>query len=236
MSKTFLFLVVVIAALAVGSIWFFTGSSNSSDQTSSAPSLEIKTTDNTNGVSTASQEVVQPSTSTATTTNSTNTMNDKYTTATLHTTKGDITIEFSPKDTPNTVANFVKLAGSGFYDGVKFHRVIKDFMIQSGDPLTKDDSQMDLWGTGGPGYSFADELTPSNKNDIGTISMANSGPNTNGSQFFINVANNNFLDTKHVVFGKVTAGMDVVMDISKTKTGPSDRPITPIVIESITLK
>ena len=154
----------------------------------------------------------------------------------MQTTKGDITIEFNEKDTPNTVANFIKLAGSGFYDGVKFHRVIKSFMIQGGDPLTKDDSKMAMWGTGGPGYSFADELGPNNKNDIGTIAMANSGPNTNGSQFFINVANNNFLDAKHTVFGRVTKGMDVVKMIENTPTNSQDRPIEAVEIKSITLE
>ena len=109
-------------------------------------------------------------------------------------------------------------------------------MIQGGDPLTKDDSQIAAWGTGGPGYKFADEITPDSHNDIGTVAMANSGPNTNGSQFYINVANNNFLDGKYVVFAKVTSGMDIVMDISNTPTDSSDRPITPVVIESVTLK
>ncbi len=168
--------------------------------------------------------------------NQTNNNPQKIMNATLHTNKGDITIEFFDTQTPNTVANFIKLAQSGFYDGVKFHRVIKGFMIQGGDPLTKDDSKSAQWGTGGPGYSFADELTPENKNDIGTISMANSGPDTNGSQFFINVAANNFLDTKHVAFGKVTQGMDVVNAISLVKTDANDRPIDPVIIQSISLK
>lgn len=161
--------------------------------------------------------------------------NKKIMQATMHTTMGDIEIEFGTT-TPKTVENFVKLAKDGFYDGVKFHRVIKGFMIQGGDPLTKDDSQMAYWGTGGPGYKFNDELVSTNKNDIGTISMANSGPNTNGSQFFINTNANNFLDPKHVVFGKVTKGMDVVTAIENTKTGPGDRPIESMVIKSITLK
>ena len=154
--------------------------------------------------------------------------------AILHTNKGDITLAFSP-DAPNTVANFTKLASEGFYDGTKFHRVIKDFMIQGGDPQTKDDSLQGVWGTGGPGYKFADEIHANNRNDIGTISMANSGPNTNGSQFFINTANNNFLDTKHTVFGHVTAGMEVVEMIQDTPVGPSDRPTDPIIIEKVTL-
>ncbi len=160
---------------------------------------------------------------------------NKIMNATFHTNKGDITIEFLDTLAPNTVANFVKLAGSGFYDGVKFHRVIKGFMIQGGDPLTKDDSKSDFWGTGGPGYSFNDEIGPGNKNDAGTIAMANSGPNTNGSQFFINVANNNFLDTKHTVFGHVTKGMDVVHAIENTPTGQNDRPISPVIIQSVSL-
>lgn len=161
--------------------------------------------------------------------------NQKIMNATLHTNKGDITIEFN-QETPNTVANFVKLAQSGFYDGTKFHRVIKGFMNQGGDPLSKDDSKKDYWGTGGPGYQFADEITPTNHNDIGTISMANAGPNTNGSQFFINAAPNNFLDQKHTVFGKVTSGMDVVTAINNVATSVGDRPVDPVVLQSITLK
>ena len=156
--------------------------------------------------------------------------------ATLHTNQGDITIEFLGNDAPNTVANFTKLAQEGFYNGTKFHRVIKGFMIQGGDPLSKDESMQARWGTGGPGYQFADEIHANNKNEPGTISMANAGPNTNGSQFFINVAPNNFLDGKHTVFGKVTAGMDVVAKIEATQTGANDRPVTPMVIESISVQ
>ena len=155
---------------------------------------------------------------------------------TLHTNKGDIEIELFVDRTPNTVANFTKLAGEGFYNGVKFHRVIPGFMIQGGDPLTKDDSKVALWGTGGPGYSFADEITPENKNDIGTISMANAGPNTNGSQFFINTAANNFLDGKHTVFGRVVSGMETVSAIENIPTGEADRPLNPVVINTVTIK
>jgi peptidylprolyl isomerase len=156
--------------------------------------------------------------------------------ATINTNQGNIVIELFGDKTPNTVANFTKLASEGFYNGTKFHRVIKGFMIQGGDPLTKDDSKMDMWGTGGPGYKFADEIGAENKNDIGTISMANAGPNTNGSQFFINVAPNNFLDGKHTVFGKVISGMDVVKTIEATPTGTADRPLSPMVINSISIK
>jgi cyclophilin family peptidyl-prolyl cis-trans isomerase len=153
--------------------------------------------------------------------------------AVIRTNKGDIKIQFLSDDAPNTVANFSKLARERFYDGTKFHRVIKDFMIQGGDPLTRDDAQMARWGTGGPGYSFSDEIHSNNRNDIGTVSMANSGPNTNGSQFFINVSRNNFLDTKHTVFGVVLVGMDVVSQIADTVVGESDRPIEPVIIESL---
>jgi peptidylprolyl isomerase len=152
---------------------------------------------------------------------------------TLKTNKGNIKIELFDSKVPNTTANFRKLAASGFYDGVKFHRVIKGFMIQGGDPLTKDDSKSAEWGTGGPGYKFADELGPDNHNDLGTIAMANSGPNTNGSQFFINVSPNNFLDGKHVVFGKIVEGMDVVTAIENAPTDGNDRPTSPVIIESV---
>lgn len=156
--------------------------------------------------------------------------------ATLHTTKGDIVIALHDSDAPNTVANFVKLAQSGFYDGTKFHRVISGFMIQGGDPLTKDDSQEPFWGTGGPGYTFADEIHANNRNLPGTISMANAGPNTNGSQFFINTQDNTqHLDAKHTVFGNVVSGMEVVTAIEDTPTDFQDRPQESVVITSITL-
>ena len=155
--------------------------------------------------------------------------------AILHTNMGDITIEFNP-NTPKTTENFIKLAQAGFYNGTKFHRVIKGFMNQGGDPLSKDDKMMARWGTGGPGYQFADEITSDNHNKPGTIAMANSGPNTNGSQFFINVADNSFLDTKHTVFAAVTAGAEAVMAINNVKTGEADRPVEPVIITSIEFK
>jgi len=155
--------------------------------------------------------------------------------ATLHTNMGDITIEFNPH-TPKTTENFIKLAKSGFYDGTKFHRVIKGFMNQGGDPLSKDDKMVARWGTGGPGYQFNDEIDETNRNAAGTVAMANSGPNTNGSQFFINVADNSFLDTKHTVFGIVTAGAETVMAINNVKTGEADRPLEPVIITSVEFK
>lgn len=155
------------------------------------------------------------------------------TTATITTNQGVISLELFADLKPKTVENFTKLANGGFYNGTRFHRVIKGFMLQGGDPLSRDVSNQPRWGTGGPGYSFADELDTENKNVIGTISMANSGPNTNGSQFFINTANNNFLDTKHTVFGKVVGGMDVVSAIENNKTSAEDRPIEDMIISDV---
>jgi len=139
----------------------------------------------------------------------------------LETNMGNITIELY-SDMPITAGNFEKLMKQGYYDGVIFHRVIDGFMIQGGDPTGT--------GTGGPGYKIKDEFTNHNKNDRGTIAMANAGPNTGGSQFFINLVNNNFLDPKHPVFGKVVGGMDVVDKIGKVKTGPSDKPLNEVKI------
>jgi len=157
-------------------------------------------------------------------------------TATLKTNRGDITIELYGDKTPKTVENFGMLAKQGFYDGVKFHRVIPGFMIQGGDPLTKDDTMQAQWGTGGPGYTFEDEFVSDLSNVQGTISMANAGPGTNGSQFFINVGDNVFLDGKHTVFGKVTAGYENVEAISNVDKNQRDVPNEPIVIQSIVLE
>ena len=220
MSKTFIYTILVIIFLLAG--WSFFTKDNPQDLPPAGDQYG-----NTTGVPPVDAKDLPTDTIT----------NDKQKTmnATLHTNKGDITIEFRAEGTPNTVANFQKLAKEGFYDKVKFHRVIKGFMIQGGDPLSKDDTKMAMWGTGGPGYKFADELDANNKNDAYTISMANAGPNTNGSQFFINVANNNFLDGKHTVFGKVVAGMDVVDAIANAATDQNDRPTSAVVIQSITL-
>lgn len=139
----------------------------------------------------------------------------------LETNMGTITIALAP-DMPVTAGNFELLVKKGYYDGVIFHRVINGFMIQGGDPTGT--------GRGGPGYVIKDEFTNENRNDRGTISMANAGPNTGGSQFFINLVNNNFLDGKHPVFGKVVDGMDVIDKIAKVKTDSNDRPIQNVTI------
>jgi peptidyl-prolyl cis-trans isomerase B (cyclophilin B) len=147
--------------------------------------------------------------------------------ATLHTNHGPVQLELYDEDAPKTVENFRKLAGEGFYNGVIFHRVIPDFMIQGGDPTGT--------GSGGPGYSFEDEFND-HAVDRGALAMANAGPNTNGSQFFIVTADAcPWLDGKHTVFGRVTDGMDVVDAISQVETGAADRPLEDIVIERIDL-
>lgn len=136
----------------------------------------------------------------------------------LETTKGDIVIQLY-KEMPITAGNFKSLVEKGFYDGVIFHRVIDNFMLQGGDPTGT--------GTGGPGYQIKDEFTRTDldRNDRGTISMANAGPNTGGSQFFINLVNNNYLDRKHPVFGKVISGIEVVDTIAKVQTDAQNRPL-----------
>ena len=147
--------------------------------------------------------------------------------ATLNTSAGPIVVEFHDDAAPKTVENFRKLAGDGFYDGLIFHRVIPDFMIQGGCP--------EGTGRGGPGYEFEDEF---NENKIvrGALAMANAGPNTNGSQFFIVTTEAApWLDGKHTVFGRVVDGMDAVDAIESTQTGPGDKPVEPQVIESVEL-
>ncbi|HTY16058.1 MAG TPA: peptidylprolyl isomerase [Methanoregulaceae archaeon] len=147
--------------------------------------------------------------------------------AVLETSMGTISIELDPA-MPVTAGNFEKLVRKGYYDGVIFHRVIDGFMVQGGDPTGT--------GCGGPGYAIPDEFTPGNRNNRGTIAMANAGPNTGGSQFFINLVNNNFLDDRHPVFGRVVAGMDVVDAIAKVRKDRSDKPITPVKIIKATMQ
>jgi peptidyl-prolyl cis-trans isomerase B (cyclophilin B) len=148
-------------------------------------------------------------------------------TATMQTNLGAIELELFDEDAPKTVENFRKLANDGFYDGLSFHRIIRDFMIQGGCPLGT--------GTGGPGYTFEDEFNQ-HKVERGALAMANAGPNTNGSQFFIvTTAAAPWLDGKHTVFGKVTSGMDVVDALEGLPTDRGDRPAEPAVIEKLTV-
>jgi cyclophilin family peptidyl-prolyl cis-trans isomerase len=147
--------------------------------------------------------------------------------AALRTTEGVIVLELFDKDAPETVANFRKLASEGFYDGLTFHRIIKDFMVQAGCPRGN--------GTGGPGYEFDDEI---NDHPLvrGSLAMANAGPNTNGSQFFIvTAAETPWLDGKHTVFGKVTDGDDVLDRLNDVPTSGADKPVTPVYISAVEL-
>jgi cyclophilin family peptidyl-prolyl cis-trans isomerase len=147
--------------------------------------------------------------------------------AAMRTNEGVMVLELFDEDAPKTVENFRKLAGEGFYDGLTFHRIIKDFMAQGGCP--------EGTGTGGPGYTFEDEI---NEHKIvrGTLAMANAGPNTNGSQFFIVTAEATpWLDGKHTAFGRVVEGMDVLDRLNETPTAGADRPVTPVFISSIEL-
>jgi len=149
-------------------------------------------------------------------------------TATFETTEGTFILELFRERAPRTVSNFVELAKDGFYDGLIFHRVIQDFMIQGGDP--------EGTGMGGPGYTIDDEFHPELRHDAaGVLSMANAGPNTGGSQFFITLAATPWLDDRHAVFGKVTDGLEVVEEIGAVKTDANDRPIEDVRIESVTI-
>lgn len=148
--------------------------------------------------------------------------------ARFETSKGDFTVELFADKAPNTSQNFIALVNKEFYNGLIFHRVIDGFMIQGGDPKGN--------GTGGPGYTITDEFSPELKhNGVGILSMANAGPNTGGSQFFITLAATPWLDNKHAVFGKVVEGMDVVKAIGKVKTGANDKPVEDVVIKKITI-
>lgn len=146
----------------------------------------------------------------------------------IETSMGDIVGTLDSKNAPRTVENFVKLAKKGFYDGLIFHRVIPDFMLQTGDPTGT--------GMGGPGYSFADEFSPNLRHDQpGIFSMANSGPNTNGSQFFITEAPTPWLDNRHSVFGRVTEGMDIVKAIARVPRDSRDKPLEPVTMKKVTV-
>ena len=158
--------------------------------------------------------------------------NNNMSIVTLKTNLGDIKVEFFNADAPKTVENFIKLSKEGFYNGTRFHRVIKNFMIQGGDPNSKDDNWSND-GMGDPGYKFADEFN-GNKLVRGVLAMANSGPNTNGSQFFIVTAQSTpWLDGKHTAFGKVVEGMDVVDKIEALKTFENDNPYGAATIEQV---
>lgn len=251
------FLILFVAMLAIIILGLFVFSQTSSPAAlPSTPTSQASTTNNQDALAYAqvaerlvpsetsaqsaqniqpAQNMVQSSSSTTPNTKQAMQVKDTYL-VTLKTNQGDITLELYGKQVPNTVANFIELSQSGFYNNVKFHRVIKGFMIQGGDPNTKDDNAKNTWGMGGPNYRFPDEFVKGLSNVAGTISMANAGPNTNGSQFFINTNDNTFLDGKHTVFGKVVKGLEVVQKIENSKTDAADRPVEPVVILSVTVE
>lgn len=158
----------------------------------------------------------------------------EFSQAILKTNLGDITVKFYAEDSPITVNNFLNLAQDGFYNKTKFHRIIKNFMIQGGDPNSKGDD-LNTYGIGGPNYRFGDEIN-NHPLIMGSLAMANAGPDTNGSQFFIvNTDSTPWLDGKHTNFGEVVAGLDVLKKISEVVTGPNDIPVEPVILESIEL-
>jgi cyclophilin family peptidyl-prolyl cis-trans isomerase len=215
--------------------------------------VDIATSSQTAAVAAATSPVPEPSTETSaqaplSVSSDTKDMQSsaseaKLPTATISTSMGNITVALYKNDAPKTVENFLTLAGQGFYDGTKFHRVIKGFMIQGGDPNSKDDTLVDRWGAGGPGYKFADEIDANSAiyktgYKHGVLAMANSGPNTNGSQFFIMAADYP-LPPLYTIFGEVVSGLDVVDAIDAVPTdgsaqrGGNDRPLTPVVVKAV---
>lgn len=231
-AKPILILFAVCAVLIGSVVWLMNGGVTQSSQ-----SATLSTTD-------SKETLPAPMTPEALEAYDVDISNDMNPVAILTTNKGIIEIELYENMMPITAGNFKKLVQEGFYDGVKFHRVIEGFMIQGGDPITKTNEVL-KYGTGGPGYTIPDEHI---KNELlsnvrGTISMANSGPNSGGSQFFINLVDNTFLDfdkapleSKHPVFGRVVSGMDVVDAIAKVETNATSLPLEDVVIESARIK
>ena len=222
MTKNIIISLVIILALCAGGYYFFRDNTEKSKDvilgtndtyaTNTAPVMEDGTLPEANPIN--------------------NVKEDKKThMITIDTNYGKIVIETYDADAPNTVKNFVTLAEKGFYNGLTFHRVIKGFMIQGGDPNGT--------GTGGPGYQFADELNPNTASykagyKKGVVAMANAGPNTNGSQFFIMTADYP-LPNAYTIFGKVVSGQEVVDTIANVKTGPNDKPVSPVTMKTVSV-
>lgn len=220
-KSTFIIIIVLIVILG-GLAYFLRGDSPSSQTVTDAYGTQATSTNQTQST-------------TPTMDTQTSTVPQSVRTATITTNYGTIEFEFSTT-TPMTVENFKKLASSGFYTGVRFHRVIKNFMIQGGDPLSKDPANKMSWGTGGPGYRFNDELTGKEQYTLGTVAMANAGPNTNGSQFFIVTANPGVgLEPNYTVFGHVTKGIETALKIQEVATDASDRPVQDVIIQKVEL-
>lgn len=224
------YITIIILIFFLGGIAYFL------QDTISLPQVQIKETTIIPTKKTRTTIPTKPIT-TSSSTNGSTTMQipEKITSATITTNKGVIEITFAT-NTPVTVKNFETLATSGFYEGTRFHRVIRDFMIQGGDPLSKDVANKSSWGTGGPGYTFKDEFHPNDAFPQGTVAMAKQeAPNTNGSQFFIvtAIAGTPWLVGKHTVFGHITKGLDVALKINEVETGPGDVPLDDVIVEKI---
>lgn len=199
-------------------------------------SLSKETLQQEAATTTPSTTVSQTQTNSQASTTTNSMENKSYTQAVITTNKGVIEVDLDTSKVL-TVGNFSKLAESSFYNGVRFHRVIKGFMIQAGDPLSKDVVNKSTWGTGGPGYRFNDELTGNEQYTLGTLAMANAGPNTNGSQFFIVTAQPGVpLPPSYTVFGRVTKGIEIALAIENVATNSSDQPLEDIIIEKIEVK
>jgi peptidylprolyl isomerase len=225
-------LLVLCATLVAGISWWLGGGPSSAEVTL------------TNDTDVTELDIEAPLTPQALETYDVDISNRMNPVAVLETNKGTVEIELFDDAMPITAGNFMKLIREGFYDGIKFHRVIEGFMVQGGDPNTKTDETL-TYGRGGPGYAIPDEHIIGDKltNVRGTISMANSGPDSGGSQFFINLGDNSNLDfdkpplsSKHPVFGQVVSGMDVIDAIAVAETGPTDLPLEAIVIEKATVR
>jgi cyclophilin family peptidyl-prolyl cis-trans isomerase len=232
-KMTYAIIAILVVILASVAYYLRTNSIDS------APKSNITVTPETKVVDT---KKLYASTTKATTTSSTTQsgMDTKpqATTAILHTSMGDIELEFTQNRAEQTVINFLTLAATGFYNGVRFHRVIDGFMIQAGDPYSKDVSMKSLWGQGGPGYTIKDELTGTETYPEGTLAMARTmAPNSGGSQFFIVTGPQGMnLAPDYTVFGKVTKGLDVAKKIQAVPRDAADRPITDVLIKSVELK
>ncbi len=219
---------VVITVVVIGGYYLFKGKDTSIANIVDVPSNDTYST-TTPVINATSTPVVV---TTSTTSPKVIINKNNFHMITLETTYGKIVIQTYDADAPNTVSNFITLANKGFYNGLTFHRVIKGFMIQGGDPTGN--------GTGGPGYQFADELNPQTASykagyKTGVVAMANAGPNTNGSQFFIMAADYP-LPNSYTIFGKVVSGQDVVNTIVNVPTGQNDKPLTPVVMSKVTVK
>jgi cyclophilin family peptidyl-prolyl cis-trans isomerase len=233
----------IIGALVLGAIVFLIYTSTSKQVNVVVQNNIENNATATTEVASTTENMTENTASSTGATNNTKTENNStkkfMNKITMTTNKGVIVLQLNPKIAPQTVENFEKLASSGFYNGVKFHRVIKGFMIQGGDPNSKDNNAINTWGMGGPGYKFADEIfdaaTYQKGYKRGILAMANSGPNTNGSQFFIMHADYP-LPPSYTIFGQVLTGLDTVDSIANTQTVANDRPAEDIVILKVAVE